>query len=499
MPRRFVAIWFPYLITDKWMLRQPELRDTSFVLASPERGRMVIKAVSTKASASGIFAGMVVADAKALFPSLQVFNAIEGLDARLLKGLAIWCLRYTPIAGIAPPDGIMLDVTGCAHLWGGEEAYLAELTQRLSAAGYQVRAAVADTLGTAWAIARYGKGKIIIIPGAQLDALVPLPAVALRLEPALVQRLEKLGLNTIGSFIQMPRSSLRRRFGAFFLSRLDQALGQEIEMLEPVLPIPLYQERLPSLEPIRTAKGIEIALRKLLEQLCLRLEKEGNGLRKAIFKGFRVDGNIQQIEIGTNRPSRNTAHLFKLFEHKITTIRPSLGIELFILEAPVVEAMSSTQDYLWNGASGSHETALAELLDRITGRVGGSALCRYLPDEHYWPEWSFKLASDLSEKPQSSWRTDLPRPLHLLAEPEGIDVTVPLPDYPPLLFCYKGKSHRITKADGPERIEAEWWQQQSLHRDYYALEDEGGSRYWVFRLGHYDSCEPKWFMHGFFA
>jgi protein ImuB len=499
MAKRFAALWFPYLITDRCILRQPGLDHTSFVLASPERGRMVIRAASPKAAAAGIFRGMVVADAKTIFPSLQVFDVKEKSEGELLKALARWSLRYTPCTGIDLPDGLLLDITGCPHLWGGETPYLNDIVTRLNKGGYQVRVASADTLGAAWAVARYGKQNPVIAPGEQLNALLPLPPAALRLEPAVLQRLEKLGLSTIGSFIDMPRPSLRRRFGAAFLSRLDQALGQEIEVPEPVRPVPLYQERLPSLEPVRTAKAIGIALKKLLEMLCLRLEREGNGLRKAVFKGFRVDGDIQQIEIGTHSASRNVHHLFKLFENKIATIRPALGIELFILEAPTVEPISRTQDYLWNGNLASNETALAELIDRIGGKVGAGALQRYLPDEHYWPERSFKPASDLQQKPESNWRTDLPRPLHILPRPEPIEVTVPLPDYPPLLFRYKGVAHRIVRADGPERIEAEWWQEKDLQRDYYCVEDEGGARYWLFRSGHYNCTEPKWFLHGFFA
>jgi protein ImuB len=260
-----------------------------------------------------------------------------------------------------------------------------------------------------------------------------------------------------------------------------------------------YQERLPSLEPIRTATGIEIALKQLLESLCVRLTKEGKGLRTCVFKAFRMDGNIQQIGIGTIYPSRNVEHLFKLFENKISTIAPALGIELFLLEAPVIEDVSPTQDALWNTASSHSDMGIAELLDRLVGKVGINAIHRYLPDEHYWPERSIKTASSLQEKPVTKWRSDLTRPVHLLPKPEDIEVAVALPDYPPMLFKYKGQLHNITKADGPERIEQEWWLEEGLYRDYYSVEDEGGARYWLFRLGSYDEGDPKWFIHGFFA
>lgn len=498
MQKRFVSIWFRHLLTDWFTRRRPELKDVPFVFAAPERGRMIVKAVNAVAAANGIYTGMVVADSRAILPAVQVFDDQQGKDITLLSALAEWCIRYTPIAAIYPPDGLILDATGCPHLWGGEQPYLKDLVTRLAAFGYQVRPGMADTVGCAWAIARYGRVKLIIEPGCQVEALQHLPPVALRLDSGITDKLEKLGLTEIGSFMNMPRSALRRRFGETLLLRLDQALGQGIEYVQPVKPIEPYQERLPSLEPIRTAPGIEHALHELLDKLCKRLSAEEKGLRKVVFKCYRIDGNIQSIDIGTARPSRNATHLFKLFEIKIGQIRPALGIELFVLEAPVVEALSSNQEAIWN-FSYNREMEIAELLDRIAVKVGMNTIHRYLPDEHHWPERSFKLATSLQEEATTTWQDELPRPVHLLPNPELIEVTVAMPDYPPMLFKYKGNLHRVQKADGPERIEQEWWIEQGLYRDYYCVEDDKGERYWLFRLGHYQNSDPKWFIHGFFA
>ena len=238
-----------------------------------------------------------------------------------------------------------------------------------------------------------------------------------------------------------------------------------------------------------------MCIRDRLDRLCKRLSAEERGLRKAVFKCYRIDGNIESIDIGTARPSRNAAHLFKLFEIKIGQIRPALGIELFILEAPVVEVFSSNQEAIWN-FSYNREMEIAELLDRIAVKVGMNTIHRYLPDEHHWPERSYRLATSLQEEATTTWQDELPRPVLLLPNPELIDVTVAMPDYPPMLFKYKGNLHRVQKADGPERIEQEWWIEQGLYRDYYCIEDDNGERYWLFRLGHYRNAEPKWFIHG---
>lgn len=498
---RYLSIWFPYLITDRAAILRPQLKATSFVVAAPERGRTIIGAASPIAIKKGITPGMAVADARAIVPELKVFQYKEGIERKLLTAQAEWCLRFTPVTAVDLPDGILLDISGCPHLWGGEQSYLADIVNKLKNLGFTVKAAIADTIGAAWAVARYGKGSGIVPPGRQLDAIKPLPPAALRIDDLIRERLQKLGFYRIGNFVAMPRTVLRRRFGQALLDRIDQALGQAIEVPEPVQPAMLFQKVLPCPEPIKTRTGIDIALNTLLEQLCRQLAGEEKGLRTAVFKSYCMDGSIQQITIGTHRPARNVAHLLKLFDQKIETIRPGLGIEQFSLEAPVVEDLSAEQESIWKISGGiSGNNVLSDLMDRIAGRVGEGAISRYLPAEHYWPERSFRTASSLFEKPDTDWRGGFPRPVLLLPVPERIEVTVPIPDYPPMLFVYKGHVHKIKKADGPERIEREWWTDKGLQRDYYCAEDETGARYWLFRTGHYAGGQrPEWFIHGFFA
>jgi len=488
MQKRYLSIWFCSLRTDWSSRRQPELATVPFVLSTPYHGRIVVTAANHLARQQGIETGMAVADARALFPSLKVLNDDAALSEKLLKGIAAWCIRFSPAVAIDIPDGLLLDVTGCAHLWGGEGRYLSEINTRFKGFGYTVRIAAADTIGAAWAMARYGK------------ELLSLPPAALRIEAETIERLEKLGLRTIGHFINMPRPSLRRRFGKLLLQRIDQALGNEEEFIIPVYPAQPYHERLPCLEPIVTEAGIEIALERLLNTLCKRLQQDSKGLRMAVFKGYRVDGKIVQLQIGTNRPTCNSKHLFKLFAIKIDSLEPALGIELFTLDALKTEDLTATQEKLWNNNEGLDNIELSELLDRIEGKIGGGHILRYVPDEHFWPERSFKPVSDILEQPAIPWKLERPRPLQLLAKPEPIDVTAPIPDYPPMNFRYKGKLLKVVKADGPERIEPEWWLQQGQHRDYYSVEDAEGKRYWLFRLGHYDAEKNyQWYMHGFFA
>jgi len=501
MNKRFVSLWFRHLTTDWLTLRRPELKNAPFVFVAPVRGRMVVTAANVLAEIQGITTGMAGADAKAIIPNLQITDDIPGQAGKLLNALGQWCIRYSPLIAVNLPDGLVLDISGCAHLWGGEREYLKEIITRLRNKGYDVRGAIADTVGAAWAVARYAKVKPIIEPGKQADALLSLPPAALRLEPPILGRLQKLGFNRIENFIGIGRSVLRRRFGQEFLLRLDQALGNEDEPLQLLQPPEPFSERLPCLEPIRTATGIEIAIKTLLENLCLRLQGEGKGLRTAILKGYRIDGQIIQADIGTSRATHNVSHLFKLFELKIPLLEPDLGIELFTLDAPKVEDVSPEQETLWSPEGcGLEDSGLADLLDRLANKIGAPNIHRYLPQEHYWPERSIKLATSLNEIPQTTWRTGRLRPSLLLPRPERIEVSAPVPDDPPMVFIYKNETHHIRRSDGPERIGREWWIDEGPHRDYYQVEDREGRRYWLFRSGHYAEGEPgEWFIHGFFA
>ena len=500
MQKRFVAIWFKYLKTDWLIKRKPALKDIPFVLAVPFHGKLIITEANIIAKAAGIMQGMAVADARVLLPAIEVINDKPKLSSYLLTKLCHWCIRFTPIAAMDAPDGIILDATGCAHLWGGEEKYLKDIIDKLKKLGVSVRIAIADTIGTAWAVSRYGKTKAITPVNGQVEALMPLPPAALRLDTAILQKLHKLGFYTIGSFMNMQRRILKRRFGDSILLRLDEALGFKEVFITPVVPIVPYEERLTSLEPIQTKKAIEIALQTLLDKLTQRLIIEGKGLRNSTLQCYRIDNNVQAISITTNHASHNAAHLFKLFEIKIGTIEPALGIEVFVLQAGNIEEVEAIQEKFWSSPHSLQSPAIAELLDNLQSKFGNNIVRRYLPGQHYLPENAFKLATSLKEQPAIEWRVDKPRPILLLKQPCLIQVTAPVPDYPPMNFRYNGKLHRVAKADACERIEAEWWLQPGLHRDYYIVEDEEGKRYWLYRLGHYDDTQkPDWYLHGFFA
>lgn len=501
MEKRYAVLWLPYLLTDWYTKHHPDCADEPLVFTVQLRGRMVVSAVNPQAAQLGVVPQMLLADARAAVPQLKVLPDKPVRKDKLLRAIGLWCIRYTPLVTVDTTGCLILDITGCAHLWGGEIAYLQEIDRQLCQRGYQVRSAIASTIGAAWAIARYGVSGTIVPEGMPGKPLLALPIVCLRLEPSLVEKLLKLGFRTVGHVIGLPDQVLRRRFGNELVQRLAQAMGKEEEfIIDPLQPVLPYTERLPCLEPIKTAKGIEIAIEKLLDKLCQRLIGEGRGLRKAKLSCYRIDGKITSIEIGTNCASAHVKHLMGLFKQKIATLAPGLGVEVFVLEGINIEDATPVQELLWSGEGSLDQEALAELLDKFKGKDPTCSIRRFLPDEHHWPERSIRLATSLTEKRMIAWDRDRPRPVKILTPPHPVAVTAPIPDYPPMLFRYKGEVHLIKKADGPERIEREWWVEQGEHRDYYYVEDDQGRRYWLFRLGHYQGDRSSnWYVHGFFA
>lgn len=502
MQKRFAHIWFKHLLTDWLIIRRPRLKDKPFVFVANEHGRIMITAINAIAQQQGIKVGMRAADAKAICPELETIDNKDDRCLKLLKGLGEWCIRFSPIVMIDEfsKDGLFMDISGCTHLWGGENQYLNELVGRLKSKGYTTQIAIADSLGTAWAASRFRTLNSCVTIGQDIDELMSLPPEALRLPEVTLSKLKKLGFYQIRALLSIPRSVLRRRFGEDFLMRLEQALGKRIEVIKPLKEPFQFQERLACLEPVKTREGIEIALERLLGQLCLSLQKEEKGIRAVILTGYRVDNKLVQIHTGTNVASNDLEHLFKLFQLKIEKIRPGLGIELFTLEAVKVNNVKPEQEAFWLENKGISSQGVVQLLDRIAGKVGEGAIRRYLPAEHFWPERSLKNSLTIGERPSTDWRLDHPRPTELLKKPEPVDVMSVIPDSPPKFFIYKGAKHTIVKADGPERIEKEWWLDNEKHRDYYQVEDERGQRYWLFRSGYYDNTEGvQWFIHGFFA
>ena len=505
MGRRVVSLWLPRLATDRLARRQPVLRELPVVVIAGERGRMIVVAANPVAESAGILPGITLADARALEPSVRPVDAEPAADARALDGLAEWCGRYTPWVGVDAPDGVFLNITGCAHLFGGESALLKDLTGRLEGFGYRVRAAVADTPGAAWAIARHGgAGQCACMPpGGGRQALAGVPVEGLRLPVETVAGLRRLGMRRIGDLYALPRAGVTARLGSVVTRRLDLALGIAPEPISPHRPVPPHVARAAFAEPISTPENLGTATRHLLDELCAGLERTGQGARRLELGFFRVDGRVERSVVGTSRPVRTPAHLARLFAEKLDRVEPGPGVEIMILAA-TAEPLAPAQIPLTASPFGGEreQGELGEMIDRLGVRFGLAGVQRLLPRESWWPENNVERGPALSAEPAPTgplWPADRPRPVRLLRRPEPIEVMAPVPDDPPIMFRWRNEAHRVSRAEGPERLEPEWWRELDELRDYYRVEDTAGRRFWVYRAGLYQPDRAaRWFLHGVF-
>lgn len=453
------------------------------------------------ATQAGLAAGMALAQARALAPGLLVRPADPAADAALLRRLAEWCLRYAPLAAVDGTHGLWIDITGTAHLFGGETRLLRDLLGRLERQGLTGKAAIAETPGAAWALARFGEPSTIIPVGATATALAPLPIEALRLCPETARDLRLLGFERIGDLAATPRAPLMHRFGPLPLRRLDQAHGVVFEPITPLVPTDLIQARLVFVEPLLTPDSLATVIERLTTDVCTALERAGKGARQLDLLFERMDGVIPTIRIGAARASRDPRHLTRMLQARLDRIDPGLGIEAMGLIATRVDPLSETPTLLTE--AGTARPDLSPLVDRLINRFGADRIHRFQPVASHMPQRSVRRVDPL-DGGKAGWPTTPPRPVRLLDPPQPVDVMTLLPDDPPVAFIWRRKRHRLRRIEGPERVAGEWWkraEERHAIRDFYRVEDEEGRRFWLFRHGDGPDIEIEdggWFLQGFF-
>lgn len=510
---------------------------------------MRLAAVNGPAQEAGLRPNLLLTEAKALCPDLEADDYCPQEDLSALKAISDWCHRYSPWSapaqGASGQDGVFIDFTGCAHLFGGEQGWVEDLLYRLSSFGLHARAGLADTPGAAWALARFGRMRsnwAILAPGNLRKAMVDLPVAALRLEPSLVEGLEAVGLKRVGDIIDMPRQNLTKRFGTSIAHRLDQALGVDEEPICPQSPLVPYRARRALGEPIVTEEAVSQGIREIARDLCARMIEEGVGARRLRLELYRTDGARRHLEIGTSRPCHQPDHIESLFAKRLSEAVDDLegGLGIDALSLNVLEAEQSSPTQLAIAASTlqdpqpgqrgkskakgtSHpqrrrpDEALGRLVDHLGNRLGLENVYQMSPANSHLPEEAMAL-TPLSASPGSnslaqgeqaeafSGKEALQanRPIGLLPGPEPIDVLAEIPDGPPRHFKWRRQAYRIVRFEGPERIAPPWWKSKERSqktRDYYRVEDEKGRRFWLCRHGLYEreTVSPNWYVHGVFA
>ncbi len=481
-------MWFPRLPADRALRVCPV--DGPFALTLKDSNAVRLYSLNLQAEAQGLHAGMSHADARAFCPGLQSRPADVIGDGRFLLTLRRWATRYCPWIGLEGEDGLVLDVTGAAHLSGGEAAMLDDMRARLRRAGVSVRLGLADSRGAAWALAHSGEGRAE--PGRPLEALAGLPVAALRLDDGIGTTLQRLGLRSIGALEAAPRAPLTRRFGPGVLLRLDQALGRQSEGIIPLTEPPHYGVRLTLPEPVGLLDDVMAGTARLLDRLCVRLKAQEAGARVLCLTLRRVDQQARMVELRLAGPLRDPARILPLFERGIGEVDAGYGIDQLRLEVTQVEPLPVEQ---LTHASAARAGRLEDLVSRIGVRIGLENIQRFLPADSHIPERGFVIAAAAWSEPGGPWGALRPRPLRLFP-PEPILGEGP---QPPRQFRWRRMALTTARATGPERIAPEWWLEdgnwQSGIRDYWQVETRQGWRLWLFHTPQ----NPGWFVQGEFA
>lgn len=491
MDRRLLSLWLP-----EWpILRQSRLyatkpgdgEDQPIAVITTERGVRRVHTVNAAARARGVRADLSLADASAICPDLLTWPHDPQQDREALDRLALWAQAVTPLTAADPPDGIWLDITGCAHLWGGEAGLMARLQAQLPGA----RMAIADTASAAWAFARYGE------PGQ--NDLHALPIAALGVDAATQRRLRRLGLRRIGDLAPLSRGELLAGCGADILSRYDRALGRAPDAVH-FLPAPTDQTVSEQhAEPLLTAAQLGGALTRLCTSLCARLTIARAGMTALTAQFYRVDMRLETLRLGFSGPTRDAAHIGKLLHNGLNQIDPGFGVEIIRLEPVLADMPDSQDDWLAPAAMDAAHT-----LDLLLARA---SLQRFAPRDSHIPERSAQRVA-ISAPPAPFPRPIRPRPAVLFARPAPIQVIAEWPDDPPRMILWRSQRYRVIRADGPERIGRDWWRfapdaadtEAERMRDYYQVETSEGLRLWIFRVGIYvPERSADWFIHGVFA
>lgn len=517
--RRYLALWFPFLSADRLRIQQPDRcpaststpPDAPLVLAAKVRGALLLCAVDPRAQALGLGPGLTLADARAREPGLIVAEMDADADRHWLDRLARRCLRWSPQVTPAPPDGITIDITGAAHLFGGETGLAVQVEDTLSGIGMTLRLACAATPEAAQALARHAALPV----RDEACAIRALPVIALGLDGEATRALQRAGLKTIGALAVRPSPALAARFGAQAVTALRRLTGEEQAPIAPLVLRRALRFTRRFAEPVTHQEAIAACFLDLLRDSARALEERTLGGRRFCLTLFRSDGARHRLEIETGLPTRDPAAVLRLFDERIAALAdpldPGFGYDRITLSLAVTEPLGASQPAL-DGAEQS-AAALAGLIDRLGTRLGPGTLRRLVPRDSHIPEQA-QLALPVGQA-RLPVRWPVPpagepplRPLFLFDPPRPVEVIAEVPDGPPHRFRWRGTLHEVRLFEGPERIAAEWWRRKGgehpgmggLTRDYYRIEDVCGRRYWIFRHGLYaEKPDPRWYLHGLFA
>nr|WP_281501057.1 DNA polymerase Y family protein [Erythrobacter sp. F6033] len=476
-----------------------------------QKGAMRLVALNRAALECGLTLGSNLADARAVEPELIVYDHNPQADAELLDQIADECVRYTPMVAVEPPDGLALDITGSAHLSGGEMELQQDVRGWFASQQIATRLACASSAEAASALARFHRGEV----ADEMQAIRSLPVAALQLDPEADLGLRRAGLKMIGDVMDRPRKVIAARFGAASVYRLERLIGKSAKPLDTRRPQRSFTFHRRFAEPITSKTYSVSVLRELLDEANAELAGENLGGRAFEARFNRVDGAVQSLYIETGRSTRDSTAIARLFDERLDGLAdpldPGFGFDSVELAIVQTELLKSQQEDIEKEVR--RDNTLAETLDILRVRLGRNRVLRFRPNDTHIPENTQIALPAIDAGHPFAWQSaelgEPPsRPLHLFDPPQRIAVIAEIPDGPPKRFRWRKKVRDVARHEGPERIASEWWKasedplgRTQLTRDYYRIEDTEGRRYWVFRHGLYgrEADDPNWYLHGLFA
>lgn len=471
------------------------------------KGALRLAAVDPAASGLGLSPGMTLADARARTPDLRTVADDPDADASLLRRVLKDFGRFTPMIALDPPHGLMLDVSGCAHLFGDEAGLVRTAQRRAAGIGLSLRWALADTPQSARALARFGPGGLFVGQEAR-TAVRRLSVAALELAEPDERALRRAGLKHLSDLDDRPRAPMAARFGTDFPARLARVLGDEDVRITPHRPVPACVADRILVEPIVSQDDVERVFHDLVADAVDQLDQRGRGGRAFEVFFYRLDGHVRRVSIRTGQPSRDPAVLHRLFKERLGALAhpldPGFGFDQMRLAVPWTEPIAPTQAGLEGERPESEQ--VGHLIDRLAARLGPESVLSFQPFGSHMPERASRLLPSGVAEPEAEWHEPDPddpplRPLQMFDPPQPVDTLAEVPDGSPLRFRWRRVLHQVVRSEGPERIAGEWWRAPDQRtRDYYRVEDSEGRRFWLFRQGLYgETAEPRWFIHGLFA
>ncbi len=487
--------------------------DPPFVLVEKVQGAVQISALDACALRNKLAIGMSLGEARALMPHIAAAPADGPADTEYLRAAAAACEMFTPLVALHGPDGLILDITGCAHLFGGEECLISHGSRRLTSLGITTRASIACTPDAAWAFARFAD-IATVPPGCEARLARNFPITALECDAETRVALMRAGLKTLGELVERPSTMLAARFGSDLVTKLHRILGHEDIRIAPLRALPDYMAEKHFPEPFGAMDGILAVLERLAHDIAGLLERQAEGGRGFEASFFRADGQVRRLTIETAQGTRDPPSLVRLFKLRIEAladpIDPGFGFDAVRLAVTRSEKLHERQKTLEGGHEpGSDQREIAELADRLAARFGRGNVLRFGAEDTHDPVRAAGTMPYLSAAKSADWPKPEPgnppcRPLTMFTPPQLIDALAEVPDGPPLRFRWRRVLHEVARAEGPERIAPEWWRgggHPPATRDYYRVENAAGHRFWIFREGFYEdsTVRPRWFLHGLFA